>query len=173
MRFAALTFLALALSASAATGAARAPSGSLSIEDGRGLVRILGKGVVVGRMEKGTLEITDLSLSDQWSPRVNGIPRGRKVWLFGKKISFYIPGGPYRIVAHGTGISVSAHGSGTSLLAGEPDLAGNTGLYAVGGSTCFGTDVVGCLPLPIGPTKVSFGLGVAGAPSSQTGTIHP
>jgi hypothetical protein len=168
MRLAALTLLALALSATTATGAANAPGGSLSIEGGRGAIQITGKGVLVGRIAQGSLEIIDLTSDDQWSPRVNGIPRGHRVWLRGKKISFRVPAGRYRLVARGTDISISAQGSGTALLAGEPDPVGATGLYAVGGATCFGTDTLGCVPLPVEATKVSFGKADGSAPSSQS-----
>lgn len=149
MRLVALTLLALALSATAATGAANAPGGSLAVEDGRGVVQITGRGVLVGRIEKGSLEIVDQSSDDQWSPRINGIPRGHKVWLRGKKISFYIPGGRYRIVARGTGISISARGTGTAVLDGDPDPVGATGVYAVGDAEM--------TPLPVDPTKTAFG----------------
>ena len=165
MRLAALTLLVLGLSASAATGAANAPSGSLSIEDGRGVVQITGKGVLVGRIEKGSLEIVDLSSGDQWSPRVNGIPRGHKVWLRGKRISFYIPGGRYRVVARGTDISISARGTGTAILDGDPDPVGSTGVYAVGDDAP--------VPLPAEATKTAFGTGDGGASSSQSVKIQP
>jgi hypothetical protein len=171
MRLAALTLLAFALSATAVS-AANAPGGSLALVGGNGFVQISGKGPLLGKIDKGTLEITDLTTDDQWSPRVNGVPRGRRVWLRGKKISFRVPAGRYRIVARGTGISISAQGSGTAVLLGDPDSVGDTGLYAVSGSTCFGTDTVGCVPLPTETTKVTFGLGDVGAPSSQTGTIQ-
>jgi hypothetical protein len=164
MRLAALTLLALATCATAATAAANAPGGSLSIEDGRGVVQITGKGVLVGRMDKGSLEIVDLSAGDQWSPRVNGIPRGRTVWLRGKSISFYVPGGRYRIVAHGTGISISARGTGSSLLDGDPDPVGATGVYAVGDDAP--------APLPVEPTRTTFGAGDGSASSSQSGKIQ-
>ena len=127
MRLAALILLVLGLSATVATGAAKAPGGTLLIEDGRGTVQITGKGVLVGRMEKGSLEITDLNPTDQWSPRVNGIPRGKVVTLRGKNVSFYVPGGRYRLVARGTGISISARGTGTVVLDGDPDAVGGTG----------------------------------------------
>jgi hypothetical protein len=165
MRLAALTLLALALSATAATGAAKAPAGSLEVQDGRGLVQIVGKGALVGRIEKGSLEIVDLVVDDAWSPRVNGIPRGRKVWLRGKKISFYIPGGRYRLVAQGSGISISARGAGTAVLNGDPDATGDAGTYAVGDAAP--------APLPLDAAKLTFGLGDAGAPSSQPGTLQP
>ena len=90
----------------------RATGGSLAIEDGRGTIQITGKGVLVGRIDKGSLEIVDLSPTDQWSPRVNGIPRGKMVTLRGKNVSFYVPGGRYKIDARGNGISISARGTG-------------------------------------------------------------
>jgi hypothetical protein len=160
MRLAALTVLAFALSATTATGAANAPGGSLSIEGGLGVIQITGKGVLVGRIEKGSLEIVDLTSGDQWSPRVNGIPRGRKVWLRGKKISFYVPGGRYRIVARGTDISISARGNGIAVLDGDPDPVGATGVYAVGDAAA--------LPVPVEATKMLFGEGDGSAPSSQS-----
>ena len=161
MRLVAMLVLALALPASVAAGAgqgtddtrllasAKATGGSLSIEDGRGTVTIGGKGVLVGRMEKGSLEIVDHSSSDQWSPRVYGIPRGKTVTLRGKNVSFYIPGGRYKLTAKGTGISISARGSGWVTLDGDPDPVGDTGTFAIG------DDVPG--PLPVGATKMTFG----------------
>ena len=77
MRLAAFILLALGLSAGVASGAALAPGGSFEVKGGRGTVQISGKGVLVGRLGKGSLEIVDLSPNDQWSPRVNGIPRGK------------------------------------------------------------------------------------------------
>ena len=142
MRLAALILLVLGLSATVATGAAKAPGGTLPIEDGRGTVQITGKGVLVGRMEKGSLEIVDLNPTDQWSPRVNGIPRGKVVTLRGKNVSFYVPGGRYRLVARGTGISISARGTGTVVLDGDPDAVGDTGRYAIGDAAS--------VPLPVG-----------------------
>jgi hypothetical protein len=161
MRLAAMILLALGLATSVAAGAspvqedarllasAQGAGGSLSIEDGRGTVTIGGKGVLVGRMEKGSLEIVDLSSGDQWSPRVFGIPRGKTVTWRGKNVSFYIPGGRYRLTAKGTGISISARGNGWVSLVGEPDTVGDTGTYAIG------DDTPG--PLPVGSTRLTFG----------------
>ena len=115
MRLAAIITLALVLSAGVASGAALAPSGSFEVKGGRGTVQITGKGVLVGRLGKGSLEIVDLNPNDQWSPRVNGIPRGKTVTLRGKNVSFYIPGGRYRIIARGSDISISARGTGAVI----------------------------------------------------------
>jgi len=165
MRLAALILLVLGLSATVATGAAKAPGGTLLIEDGRGTVQITGRGVLVGRMEKGSLEITDLNPTDQWSPRVNGIPRGKVVTLRGKNVSFYVPGGRYRLVARGAGISISARGTGTVVLDGDPDAVGGPGRYSIGDAAS--------VPLPVEATKTSFGPGEASAPSSQSVKIQP
>ena len=83
MRLVAMILLALGLATSVAAGApprddarllasAQAAGGSLSIEDGRGTVTIGGKGVLVGRIEKGSLEILDLT------PATNGARRERR-----------------------------------------------------------------------------------------------
>jgi hypothetical protein len=170
MRLAALMTLALGLSATVAAGAVLAPhetrlpavraatGGSLSIEDGRGTIQITGKGVLVGRMDKGSLEIVDLSATDQWSPRVYGIPRGKTVTLRGKNVSFYVPGGRYKLTARGTGISISARGSGMVALDGDPDPVGDTGRYAIGDATPG--------PVPVEPTKMAFGPAEPNPPSS-------
>lgn len=165
MRLAALTLLALTLSAATAAGASRSAGvGLLSIEDGRGVVQIAGRGVLLGRLDKGSLEIVDLTPADQWSPFVNGIPRGKVVWLKGQNISFRVPGGRYRITAHGTGISVSARGVGRAMLDGMPDAVGDTGTFAVGDAAP--------APLPVETTKVSFGAAEIVTPSPQSVKIQ-
>jgi hypothetical protein len=170
MRLAALMTLALGLSATVAAGAVLAPhstrtsavkaatGGSLSVEEGRGMVQVTGKGVLVGRMDKGSLEIVDLSATDQWSPRVYGIPRGKTVTLRGKNVSFYVPGGRYKLTARGTGISISARGTGTVVLDGDPDPVGDTGTYALGDAAPG--------PVPAETTKLPFGPAEVTPPSS-------
>ena len=117
----ALLFLCLLALAVPAGWAATRPAGSLSIEDGRGSVVLKGRGIVIGRLEKGDIQIVDLTPLDQWSPRVNGVPRGRTVWTRGKDINFYVPGGRYRITVHGEGFSISARGQGMASLDGSAD----------------------------------------------------
>jgi hypothetical protein len=161
MRLGALIALVLSLSATVAAGADQAPDAgrtvmvsrssgtSLLVEDGRGTVQVAGKGVLIGHMDKGWLEIVDLSSTDQWSPRVNGIPRGKTVTLRGKDANFVVPGGRYKLTAKGTGISISARGSGSIVLDGDPDPVNDTGTYAIGdGPTT---------PLPAVTTKLAFG----------------
>jgi hypothetical protein len=132
MRLAALTLLALGLSAS--VGFAGAPSTSLDIVGGRGLVIVKGKGVLSGHIDKGSLQITDLTPNDQWSPYVNGVPRGKVVWIRANKvpINFRVSAGRYKIVARGEGISISAFGSGQLSIEPDPDASGEAGEYSVG-----------------------------------------
>ena len=131
MRLVLASLAALAFAVPLGWAAAR-PAGSLSIEDGRGTVTLRGKGIVIGRLERGEVQIVDLSPLDQWSPRLNGIPRGKTVWTRSKDVNFYIPGGRYRITVTGAGFSISARGQGTATLDGVADLTGVTGTYAVG-----------------------------------------
>lgn len=131
MRAALVATLALVVAVPVGVTTAAASSGtseSLSIQDGRGVVVLRGSGVVVARVDRGEVQITDLTPLDQWSPRVNGVPRGRTVWTKAKDINLYIPGGRYRIVIRGEGISLSARGQGVATL----DGVGLSGTYAVG-----------------------------------------
>jgi hypothetical protein len=133
MRLVLASLAVLAVAVPIGTAATR-PVGSLSIEEGRGTVTLRGKGIVIGRLERGDLRIVDLTPLDQWSPRVNGVPRGRTVGTRGKDVNFYVPGGRYKITVHGDGVSISARGQGLAGLDGDADAAGSTGTFAVGDS---------------------------------------
>jgi hypothetical protein len=130
-------------------GSAATPAGSFSVEDGRGTIVLRGKGIVIGRLERGEVQIVDATPLDQWSPRVNGVPRGKTVWLRGKDVNFYVPGGRYRITVRGDGFSISARGQGTATFEGQADAAGATGTYAVGDGMP--------VPLPEASTTVQYG----------------
>ncbi len=160
MRLLGLILLVLTVSVGMASAAARTPGGSLELKEGRGSFQITGKGVIVGRVDKGTLKIVDLTPADQWSPWVNGVPRGKVVGLKGRNITFRISAGRYRIVASGDGVSVSARGTGTALLDGEPDAVGDTGHFRVGDSQV--------APVPGEATKTTFGTGDLTASSSPS-----
>ena len=160
MRPLVLILLILTVSVGMASAAARTPGGSLELKEGRGSFQIAGKGVIVGRVDKGSLKIVDLTPADQWSPWVNGVPRGKVVGLKGRNITFRISAGRYKIVASGDGISVSARGTGTALLDGEPDAVGDTGSFRVGDSQL--------APVPDEVTKTTFGTGDLAASSSPS-----
>lgn len=128
-----LTLLLAVLAFAVPAGlAAVEPSGSLSIEGGRGTVVLKGKGIVIGRLDRGEVQIVDVSPTDQWSPRINGVPRGKTVWTKSKDVNFYVPGGRYKITVRGEGFSISARGQGSATLNGRPDASGASGTYAVG-----------------------------------------
>jgi len=164
MRLLALILLVLTVSVGMATAATRTPGGSLEVKEGRGSFLITGKGVIVGRVDKGTLKIVDLSPADQWSPWVNGVPRGKNFWIKGRNITFRISAGRYRIVAGGDGVSVSARGTGTAVLDGDPDPVGDTGRFRVGDSPLD--------PVPDAATKTSFGAGDLPASSGRSVKIQ-
>ena len=86
----------------------------------------------MGRLGKGELQIVDLSPNDQWSPRVNGVARGRSYTVRGKDVNFFIPGGRYRVSLRGDGISVSARGSGFANVKASKDAGNDAGTVAVG-----------------------------------------
>ncbi len=157
MRIVSIAVLAAALLLPAAFAASR-PAGSLSIEGGRGVVVIRGGGTVVGRLGKGELQIVDLSPNDQWSPRINGVPRSRSYTMRGKDVNFFIPGGRYRVSLRGEGISVSARGSGFATVKASNDSGQDVGTIAVGDTAPS--------PLPGDNARVSFGGGVE-APSTK------
>lgn len=147
-RLAVLVLLVLALAVPVGWAAATIP-GTLSIEDARGIVTVRGSGTLIGRLEKGELVIVDLSPTDQWSPRINGVPRARIVGTRGKDVNFYVPGGRYKVVVRGEGIAVSARGIGYALLKARPSPAGDGGVFSIGDDDPE--------PLPDDATKVTFG----------------
>ena len=148
MRLVLASLAVLAVAVPLGTAATR-PDGSLSVEDGRGKITLRGKGIVIGRLERGELQITDLSPLDQWSPRLNGVPRGRTVWTRSKDVNFYVPGGRYKITVTGTGFSISARGQGVAVIDGTADQAGATGTFAVGDG--------GPAPIPDDPITIQYG----------------
>ncbi len=164
MRLLALILLVLTVSVGMATAAARTPGGSLEIKEGRGSFQVTGKGVIVGRLDRGTLKIVDLTPADQWSPWVNGVPRGKNFWIKGRNISFRLSAGRYRIIASGDGVSVSARGTGTAVMDGDPDPVGDTGTFRLGDSQLD--------PVPDETTRAPFGTGDVTASSARSVKIQ-
>jgi hypothetical protein len=140
----------LATAALAGPAEKRAPvAGKLVVTEARGKIVLTGSGVLLGSLGAGTIEIRDLTPKDSYSPRLNGVPRGKLVRHRGKNVRFVVPDGRYRIVVRGEGISLSARGSGVVVLHGDPDSVGDTGTYLV--------DSTAAAPLPAEPTRVAFG----------------
>lgn len=156
MRSALTILLGLALAAPIAAWAAKPAPGSLSIEGGRGTITIKAQGGVLGKV-RGAVQITDLTPNDKWRPMVNGVTVRRAVWMRGSEVSFRILGGRFKIQIRGESVSVSARGVGWATLKGEPGPLGETGVYATGESADCVADPDVCEPVPVEPTKITFG----------------
>src|SRR5918994_7916462 len=149
----------LTVLAAAAAAYAQPTAGTLSVERGRGVVMIDLKGSVLGRITAGTLRITDHTPNDRYSAVVNGRKVSeerlgpRTVLYRGQGLRFRMLGGGYRMVARGTGITVSAVGRGNVMLDGEPRFeADDLGVYSLDGTDC-SVDVLTCTPLPLEPER--------------------
>jgi hypothetical protein len=144
-----------ALAAATVAWAAEPTGGTLSVERGRGIVMIDLKGSVLGRITNGTLRVTDHTPFDRFSPVVSGrklteTRLGPRTVLYrGQGLRFRMVGGGSRIVARGSGITVSAVGRGTVMLQAEQRFVGDdTGVYSLDGTDC-SVEPLSCTPLPI------------------------
>ena len=154
----------LGAAVAAAAGAAPSASGTLSVDEGRGVVGLDLRGSVIGRLGNGTLRVTDLTPRDRFGEVVFGRDvvfeeqvGPRTVVYRGQGIRFRMLGGGYRIVVRGRGIDLAAVGRGNVLLDGEPRLLDEaTGLYSVTGVDC-GIEPLLCTPLPDEPTRLTIG----------------
>ncbi len=136
----------------------RPAAGSLSIEEGSGVVKLRGQGGVLGRLG-GMLQIVDLTPRDRWRPIVNGkVAKGPRIRVRGESISFRLLGGKFKIVLKGEEISLSARGRGIAVLNGDPNLFGYAGLY----STDADVDCIGlpeaCEVVSDSTTKIVYGM---------------
>lgn len=156
-----LLALAVPVAALSADFATSAGDGTLSVEDGRGTVQIQARGGVIGRLERGTVTIFDLTPEDANDPVVFG--DDQPIMLVGETgiryrgvgIRYRLIGGGFRIVINGRGIDLSAVGKGTGTIRGETLLPG---LYSLDGADCR-NEPESCDPLP--EVTKSFKLGRA------------
>ena len=155
------SFAVLAATASLAW-ADQPTSGTLSVDRGRGVVMIDLRGSVLGRLATGTLRVTDQTPNDRFAPLVVGKKLtwerlgSRTVLYRGQGLRFRLVGGGYRIVARGSGITVSAVGRGNVMLDGEPRWAGDDiGLYSRDGADC-SSESASCTPLPVDPERFTL-----------------
>jgi hypothetical protein len=103
--------------------------------------------------------VTDLTPNDRYAPMVAGRKMTqerigpRTVLYRGQGLRFRMLGGGYRVVARGSGISVSAVGRGTVMLDAEPRFPGDdAGVYSLDGVDC-SLEPTSCTPLPATPEK--------------------
>jgi len=133
------------------------PAGALSVEGGKGVIVVRASGGLLGRLGKGSVELVDLSVGDQWKPTVNGVTRSRRTFYKGSNVNFRILGGDYRVTVKGEGISLSARGSGFATLLGVAGLTGDTGIYATDINADCESSPDQCQPIPTVLTRVTFG----------------
>ena len=152
---------ALAAIASAAW-AAEPSAGTLSVERGKGVVMVDLRGSLLGRLVTGSLRVTDLTPNDRYSALVTGRKvtqerlGPRTVLYRGQGLRFRMLGGGYRVVARGSGISVSAVGRGVVMLDAEPKFPGDDiGVYSFDGVDC-SLEPTLCTPLPTEPERFAL-----------------
>jgi hypothetical protein len=122
-----------------ATGSLDAGDGTLSVEDGRGKVTVRARGGLIGRLERGTVTIYDLTPRDANIPVVSGDDRpvlaigANGLRYRGAGIRFRALGGSFRVVIEGRGIHLSVVGRGDGYLEGDPV---DPGLYSLEGEDC-------------------------------------
>jgi hypothetical protein len=157
-----LCALTALVSATSAAWAVPPDSGTLSVERGKGVVMIEIRGSVLGRLSNGTLRVTDQTPNDRYAAVVVGrkvteTRLGPRTTLYrGQGLRFRMLGGGYRMVARGSGITVSAVGRGTVVLDAEPKFLGDdTGVYSLDGVDC-SVEPLTCTPLPAEPERFTL-----------------
>jgi hypothetical protein len=147
------------VAASSAAWAGEPTAGTLSVERGKGVVMIDLRGSVLGRMATGSLRVTDTTPNDHYGALVVGRKLTqerlglRTVIYRGQGLRFRMVGGGYRMVARGSGITVSAVGRGVVMLDGEPKYPGDdTGVYSLDGVDC-SAEPESCIALPTEPDR--------------------
>ena len=148
--FVILGLLALALPV-AGVASLNAGEGTLSVEDGYGKVTLQARGGVIGRLERGTITIYDLSPADAYEAYVFGDDQpvrfiGEQGLKYGGLgLRFRLIGGKYRIVIEGRGIDLSVVAKGSGSIQAGPN--GDPGVYSLDGDDCR-KDRASCKPLP-------------------------
>jgi hypothetical protein len=160
-----VTVAALTLS----SGASGQKPGVLSVDQGRGIVILDVRGVVLGRLTSGTLRVTDQTPRDRFEEIVNGRIveaeyLGPKTTIYrGQGLRFRMVGGRFRIIVRGSGIAISAMGRGSVQLDGEPRVVGDpTGVYSINDGIDCSIEPTRCTPFP--DERESFTLGGPGEP---------
>jgi hypothetical protein len=157
----------------AAMAASRAGDGTLSVENGRGKVTVQARGGLIGRLDRGTVTVFDLTPNDANVPVVSGadqrlVPVGANgIRYRGSGIRFRVIGGSFRVVLDGRGIDLSVVGRGFGSLEGD---RGDSGLYSLDGSDCR-MSPASCEPLP--QPGVRFKLGGPDRPEKNSTRPNP
>jgi len=118
---------------------AKKGDGTLSVEEGRGVVVLSVRGGVIGRFDRGAITIVDLTPRDAFEPKVWGASRefdvrgGTGERHVGQNVRFRLIGGEFFILVNGSGIELSAVGTGWTTLTGR---GRNPGVFSLEGEDC-------------------------------------
>jgi hypothetical protein len=154
--------LAVAAAFTLSAGAADPDTGVLSIDQGRGVITLDVRGVVLGRLGAGSLRVTDHTPRDPFTEIVRGKyveePINLRTAVYrGQALRFRMVGGRYRIVIRGTGITVSANARGFVILDGERRTVDElTGVYSLTGEDCSFEPTL-CTAIPDDPQRFPLG----------------
>jgi hypothetical protein len=112
--------------------------GTLAVEDGRGRVVVAVRGAVIGRFDRGSVTIYDRTPRDAFAAKVWGATRELEIGLNGERhvgqdVRFRLLGGEFIVVVRGSGIELSAVGTGTATLEGTGT---SPGVYSLDGEDC-------------------------------------
>ena len=131
--------------------AVRAGEGTLSVDDGRGKVTVRARGGVIGRLDRGSITIFDLTPGDANQPVVIGDDQPVRlvgengIQYRGAGLRFRVIGGSFRVLVQGRGIDLSVVGKGDGFI--EADDSLDPGVYSLDGADCR-KDRDSCKPLP-------------------------
>src|ERR1700745_475138 len=121
MRTFALTLvLALAIPAVAAARPGNKGDGTFAVKNAAGQITVNAKGTVLGKLDEGTVTVTDMTPGGgDEPPTVVGADRkpvvkGTTTTYKGNGMRFRFAGGMYVVTVTGTGVNVSAGGRGTA-----------------------------------------------------------
>jgi hypothetical protein len=162
--FVILGLLALALPVAGVAGLSSG-EGTLSVEDGNGRVTMQARGGVIGRLERGSVTIYDLTPEDAFEPWVFGDDQPVRfvgetgITYGGVGLRFRLVGGRYRIVIAGRGIDLSVVAKGVGTIVAGP--SGDPGVYSLDGADCR-DDRDSCKPLPDLAKRFQLGAGERG-----------
>ena len=155
----------------AAISATSVGEGTLSVDDGRGKVNVRARGGIIGRLDRGSITIYDLTPGDANQPVVSGDDQPRLLIgenglrYTGAGLRFRVIGGNFRILIQGRGIDLSVVGKGEGFIEGDTL---EPGVYSLDGADCR-RDRASCNPLP--EPGIRFRLGTA--PNAEKSAIRP
>jgi hypothetical protein len=138
----------LLLPAAAAADRGGSSGGSLVVSDANARLTISGHGLIFGHLGRGTITVVgDYKPDDNTAlSSVSGAKMkftGSNVVYTGSDVRFLFPGGRYTLIVDGTGIDISAVGTGKLAAVGK--FFGDDGTVAVDGSTPQAVDSVSVL----------------------------